>query len=96
MEKKISELLTDESKWCRFDPARDKDGIPTAPKSPEAVRWCLLGAASRCGYTFDERSSFFYTAEKKISPEGAAITGWQDAPERTFDEVRELLLSIGH
>lgn len=48
---KVSEILTDESKWCRGYGAVDAEGkgVPTA--SDKAVKWCLVGAILKSSIT---------------------------------------------
>ncbi len=101
MKMKVSELLTDESKWCKRTMAKDISGYGVPFDSAYAVCWCLLGAAAACGYTSAEMAAF-EKAICAVAPMSAvdttnvAIALWQDAAERTFDQVYELLLSIGH
>lgn len=74
---KIRELLTDESKWCKGR-AHDESG---------AI--CLLEAIELCyrqeGYT----GATANLVRQAIGVQ--AITDWNDAPERTFAEVKALV-----
>lgn len=45
---KVHELLTDETKWCKGDLARNSRGRTVSPKDDTAVCWCMLGAMLRC------------------------------------------------
>jgi len=45
---KVSELLSDRSKWTQEVCARDKHGDPIDFHDPLACKWCLLGAVYRC------------------------------------------------
>lgn len=45
---KISELLSDESKWEVGRQASSADGESVWPDDENAVRWCLIGAACKC------------------------------------------------
>ena len=38
---KISELLCDESKWCKEHNAENAQGNQVYFESPDAVKWCL-------------------------------------------------------
>jgi hypothetical protein len=40
----INALLRNESKWTRFAPAKNKDGISTVPWEDDAVCWDIVGA----------------------------------------------------
>ena len=83
---KAYELLSDESKWCQGDFARDVHGEAVNSHSPEAVRWCLTGALSRCymGYS-DQRARIVAVIG------GGHTTTWNDNPLRTYAEVVGLL-----
>lgn len=59
---KISELLCDESKWCKGFMALDSNGNPVPSRRATAVKWCLLGAVIRCGIKGDD----FIKLEKVI------------------------------
>ena len=97
MEMKISQLLTDESKWCQHYYALNVCHRSVPFDSTEARQWCLLGAARVCKYNERELLDFVRRATTMLSETATmAITFWQDTPKRTFAEVRSLLLSIGH
>ncbi len=93
MEKKISEFLTDESMWCQYYFALDADNLQICSSSPNAVKWCIIGAAHRCKYAVTELVDFV-SAANAVGISNPAY--WQDEVDRTFDEVRAMLLSIGH
>lgn len=84
---KIRELLSAPSRWIKRDLARDVDGNQVHPIAAESVCWCLIGAVVRC-YRESEQVAII----KKIQA-GVGMFGsdWQDAPERTFEEVRQLV-----
>ena len=77
---KISELLCDESKWCKEHNAVDAQGNSVYHGSEEAVKWCLLGAFLKCG----------------LIPElgqiiNVDITEFNDDPSTTFQDVLEVI-----
>lgn len=45
---KVQELLSDESKWCCFHTAKNIQGNQVDVNSPDACRFCLLGALDKC------------------------------------------------
>jgi hypothetical protein len=88
---KIRELLSDESKWCKNVTARDINGVPVNEDSEDAVCRCL-GSAFNLAYKGQEKSaveSAWYKIYTAIG--GMAFCRWNDAPERTFKEVKELV-----
>ena len=97
MNMKASALLTDETKWCQGSLAVNVGGISVSPYEVGAVKWCITGAAMRCQYTPKETEEFLTKLYKiVISDKVQSVVAWQDTPTRTFSEVRELLLRIGH
>ena len=99
---KAYELLSDESKWTKDTYARDKDGEPVFPSTDSsAVCFCAQGALCRVyGWLeIEELPKFKALREAVISmgfgdPGINPITEWNDAPERTFAEVRDLLIKL--
>lgn len=45
---KAWQLIEDESRWTTGVVARDQGNAPVCSLSPEAVRWCAMGAIARC------------------------------------------------
>jgi hypothetical protein len=91
---KVHELLSDESKWTTGAPTRDAQGRnPIQAGRGDAVRWCLLGAVWSCYGIWGEQAK---QIEQKIRDHLGivSIAGWNDAPERTFAEVRQLALDL--
>lgn len=87
---KIRELLTDKSKWTKGYDAQDISGERTSPMSEEAVCWCLAGALHRC-YLPEQRQEIQDKIGLNISILFASIVGWNDMPDRTFEEVKALV-----
>lgn len=83
---KIQDLLSDETRWCKGTSARDCDDKPCHSQDSGAVRWCLLGAIRKV------YGPYYPTIRYKIQNHlHEAASHWNDAPERTFSEVRELI-----
>ncbi len=93
MKMKLSDLLIDESKWCQNNFAEDTYGLSVDPLDSEATSWCIVGAEVACEYTIEEKLDVIRAASGKVN---TSLAAWQDMPERTFNEVRKFLLSIGH
>lgn len=84
---KIQDLLTDETRWCKGFSARDCDGNPCGSQESVAVRWCLQGAVRKT-YGSYFQSAIGHDIAQHV---GKSVSVWNDAPERTFSEVRELI-----
>lgn len=93
---KISELLSDESKFTRETFARDKFGISVIPQSERAVCWCTTGAIWRCyPENYDDvrdRIVDILVRHGYATPPGryCDIASWNDSV--SFEQVREVLL----
>lgn len=92
---KIKDLLSDESKWTQG--ALDINDKPITGSSSQASCWCLLEAANRC---YQDAWEKFYVLQeiykelRNIKTQ-TSIAEWNDAPERTFGEVKELVEKLG-
>ena len=87
---KIKELFTDSSKWTKGSLARDKNGDLTSYYSSDAVCFCLHGAIYKCYEDFGDKSSIITNKIRK-EIKRYSISGWNDAEERTFEEVKNLV-----
>lgn len=86
---KIKELFSGPEKWTKRAYARTQDGAVAPCDSAGAVRWCLVGALEKCYPDHaDKRTAraAIHAAIKK-----GTIPEWNDAPGRTFAEVKELV-----
>lgn len=90
---KIKELLTDESKWIKHNTALTAVGSSCAPTDPDAVKWCLYGAFLKCYRSWYEHLTIERTLIDAINSTSKSIriSNWNDAPERTFAEVKALV-----
>lgn len=81
--------------WCQRMAAMDSNGLPCAPTSRIACKWCVIGAID-AAYSGDNRR-FTIITEKLYPIVGAAqgIGGWNDEPTRTQADAIALLESIG-
>lgn len=90
---KIHELFTDESKWTQGENAIDALGFCVPVVSTDAVCWCLFGALTCCYW---EENDFAWALGKlRAELKKESITDWNDASERTFQEVRDLVVRLG-
>lgn len=93
---KPSDLLTDESKWCRNAWAKDIRGIVVFSGSSAACQWCLEGAVravtdklSKPFTRFAEMEAILFRAVARRGYD--AISAFNDDPKTTFRDVKELL-----
>ena len=81
---KVKELLSDESKWTQGCYARDAFGVSIPFDADAAVCWCLAGAIHRV-----------YGPEpihlRILRRVNGSLSEWNDAPDRTFAEVKALV-----
>ena len=85
---KVKELYTDPSKWTKNAFARTKDGTPCYSSNPDAFSFCLSGAVGFCYIdNLDEQAEAFTKLKRKIF----SVWNWNDHPDRTFDEVKQLV-----
>lgn len=105
---KVSELLSDESKWCKEESSLDKYGYLVAPSSSRACRWCLLGACTKIYHdVFNNRSDIadkINVAIRKLYPElsiAYAYTTYNnmirfnDDSRVSFDMVKKVIEEAG-
>jgi len=84
---RLDELLSDESKWTQCTSARDSAGNICYADSDLAVSWCLAGAIRRIAPDdYTELLMFIYCLLGETDP-----MEWNDAPERTFADVKALI-----
>lgn len=79
---KVKELLDAPEKWTKKHLFLDRDG--TIYGYP--VCWCLLGAVSKCYGC--EGAAVICRVQDAI---GTSLPHWNDAPERTFEDVKQLV-----
>lgn len=93
---KVSQLLTDASKWTQRRAAIDADGDSVNVQDVAACRFCLSGAIRRCYPDREERFRVLNTVINEIGGNAAvrSTMEWNDDPRRTFDEVRALVLKL--
>lgn len=101
--KTVRELLSDPDRWTKKAMAVDGAGCPVVLYSPEACRWCLLGAmlhVYRSDEEYGKASERLYSMlrpqlqEFSLS-EAFNLVAWNDAEERTYQEVIDLVTKAG-
>lgn len=86
---KIKELLTDESKWTQNAFGRDAEGLACFSGDPDAVCWCLLGAMTVCYPNSYIRAEIIRKIHKHLL--NNTVFNFNDAPERTFEDIKKLV-----
>jgi hypothetical protein len=93
---KPSELLADPKFWTKGAYARDNKGQTCDVRSPEAVCWCMVGAAMRCyGAAYQTAIERLYARAFSVWQYYCSFTVWQDRPARTHAEVLAFLKEAG-
>lgn len=91
--KSVREVFTSEARWTQRAFARDENGERTSCTSATACCWCLAGAII---HVYGELA---YTAFDRIHWRGGIaesdLCNWNDAPERTFQDVVDLCIKAG-
>ena len=93
-------LLDSEDKWCQGNNALDKFNKVVSSESPEAVKWCLIGATIKA-YSNNKTPYIIGDVLNKLrnclEPKGSdiALAFWNDDKKRTFKEVRSLIKKAG-
>jgi hypothetical protein len=92
---KVYKLLADEARWTRDKLSRNIDGDGVWPLEEEAVSWCVAGAIMKCyphdtiGETIERLHQYL-----KTNLNYDLVSFWNDAPERTHDEVISVLREL--
>lgn len=89
---KVRELLDVESKWTKGCEASDARGYSVDFNASGASTWCLLGAIHKC-YTDEGMIIVLYN--KILETLNVKWVGkWNDAPNRTFNDVKQLIMEL--
>lgn len=92
---KVQDLLSSEEKWSKGSLAVDEFGNGVAYNSKEAASFCLEGAILKCYRGKMKRTEIIHTMANLIDVRTygkyKAIAYWNDAPERTFKQIRKLI-----
>jgi hypothetical protein len=94
---KVKDILSDASMWTQGACARDKADRQCSVLSDAAVRFCLRGAAARV-YSGQALDAAMEAIARAIGFDGDWYDGidreieiWNDNPDRTFEEVRQVI-----
>jgi hypothetical protein len=99
---KAHEFLTSSQRWCKESPAEDSQGNKLEALDPRAVKWCALGAIQKA-YSPSQWSEVMDTLLRGLSvsergltqmngsDKACSIMEWNDDPECSFNEIKEIL-----
>lgn len=96
---KLQRKLNHQYRWTQGSEARNADGTPVWAYDRTACCWCLIGAANAVTATFGENRQLLVALQSRAytRPDEwgevfeMPLDEWNDDPERTFREVRELI-----
>lgn len=94
---KAYELLSSKEKWAKRAYAYDEKGAPCDPRDEKAVCFCLLGAIDRCYGKTPMRvrsKDIFLGVLEKLKNKVGNVPHWNDAEERTYEEVVAVLKEL--
>jgi hypothetical protein len=99
---KVSDVLTDGSKWTKGRYGEDVNGENCGSRSPNAIRWCLAGALLKaCGENVDIEFSSRYEALRsavgniKNSKYYGTLSTFNDDTKTTFEDIKKVLELAG-
>ena len=79
-------LLVDPTRWTQRALARNEFGDEERdPRSVDATQWCVFGALTKV--TTEADLPAVIRAEEALERVGCTGTSWNDAPERTHNQV---------
>jgi hypothetical protein len=84
-------------RWTQHVYAKTKTGDVVPPECASACCWCLMGALRlACDQVDadDDEEVFIETCSALERSAASAIPRWNDAPERTFEDVVKLLTEV--
>ncbi len=87
---KIKELLT-ESNWIQGAEAETSKGLKCYANNPDATCFCLYGAIIKC-YGDNKLDVYEKIIEELYLPNYYGnVIHWNDAPERNFNDIKNLI-----
>lgn len=87
---KLTDVLSDETKWTQGVLSRNNEGFDVTPHADDACRWCVIGAALRVSGDSQLTYLRVFNALQKVVISyygGSSVPDFNDAPGRTFAEV---------
>jgi len=90
---KVRDVFTTPATWIKGMYARDGEGNGIRPQDPEAKCFCLQGAIRKCYDPAGDFSKEYMRVRDLVCTRlgGSDIPSWNDADERTFKQVKQLV-----
>lgn len=94
----VQELFSSEQNWTKGIAAKNAFGVTVPVRSRTAAKWCLLGAIAKCygGERANEIEikvidKLFGGRKRRL---GDCLSVWNDSPQRTFRDVKNLATEL--
>lgn len=88
---KPSELLDSPEKWTKGAWGRCKDGSACDCRDERATCWCIIGAIYKCFSNEARIEKLLKEMRDSLNLSEHPLMWWNDNPERTYEEVIDLL-----
>lgn len=85
----VTELTEHPEHWCQDGIAFSKEIELVSPNDSQAVQWCLLGHVAKRAIGSPLEQQYKDALYSMLDP-GQSIGEWNDAPERTVQDVISL------
>lgn len=102
----ISMLLSDETKWCKYQLGITAEGRAVHGTNSAAVKWCLLGAVEKCysGFELGPVNAAASSPGRKIAKaigklfprfKGQPISMFNNHPMTVFSQIKKVVKLAG-
>src|SRR4051812_27438101 len=81
-------------RWTRGTLAKSAAGHAVRPESARARSWCLIGLLRKACDDVDPDFGAIVATYGALTGRVGDVHCWNDAPERTFDDVLKLLTEV--
>lgn len=92
---KVHKLLSSPDRWTQGVYARTAEGEECRINDEKAVCWCIYGAINKCYSVPGDREKAYERVRLALPEgEGGLVSIFNDAPERTYEEVYTLVKEL--
>lgn len=89
---KLQQLFDKPEKWTKGAFAKNAKGEGVIPDHPTATSWCLSGGLSHCYGDGPLSTDIYHRIVKELNV--PFISNWNDEPETTFDDIRNVITKL--